>query len=273
MIFALFFLCFSASILHAETVPDGEYTVGPEDELEIKVWDNEDLEHIVEVSLHGYISFPLIGRVQAAGLTVFELEKLMEKKLAEGGYLLSPKVTVRIESFRSRKAYIFGEVEEPGAYVIKCNTHILELVTMAEGFTDEAGKTIKIVRFKSHRNNDNHDASGKDKEKEIITIDLSEFHSNSKLEKYLISSGDSVYVNKAERIYVTGAVNYPGSKRWEKGLTVQQAISMAGGRTEMASPKRVHIKRIKNGKEKTYNAEMDNFVQPDDIINVPERYF
>ncbi len=66
----------------------------------------------------------------------------------------------------------------------------------------------------------------------------------------------------------------PGALKWEKSLTVRQAISFAGGPTQLAALKRTRIIRVsKNGKENEIKAHMDDLVRPDDIIKVSGRYF
>ena len=260
--------------LSADNLSNNEYTIGPEDILEIQVWDNEDLNRIVEVSQEGTFTFHLIDKVHADGLSIFELENLIEKRLADG-YILDPQVTVSINEYHSRKVFLLGEVQKPGSYILKRKTHILELISEAGGFTSMAGQTIKIVRPKSQKQSEGHVSPAEDKENEIIiTLDIGKFSANSAHGTFFVKSGDSVYVNPTPRIYVIGAVEKPGAIKWKKSLTVRQAISSAGGSTQMAALKRTKIIRInKNGKENEITARMDDLVTPDDIIKVPERMF
>ena len=259
--------------LFAENLSNKEYTIGPEDVLGIQVWDNKDLNRTVEVSQEGTFTFPLIGNVHADGLSIFELEDLIEKRLADG-YILEPQVTVSINEYQNRKVFLLGEVERPGSYVLKRKTHILELISNAGGFTNKAGRTIKIVRPKSQKQSEGHVSPTEDKENEIITLDLSKFNANSAHDTFFVKSGDSIYVNPVPRIYVIGEVGNPGALEWEKSMTVRQAISLAGGHTQMAALKRTRIIRVnKNGKENEIKAHMDDLVRPDDIIKVSGRYF
>ncbi len=255
----------------AENLSDKEYTVGPEDVLVIRVWDNEDLNRTVEVSLEGAFTFPLIGKVNANGFSVFELENLIEKRLADG-YIIAPQVTVDVKEYQSQKVFLLGEVTSPGSYVLKRKTHILELISKAGGFTDMAGRTIKIVRPKSPKQSGEQLSSGEE-ESEIITLDLDKFKADSAYDAFFVASGDHIYVNPISRIYVTGEVARPGNFKWEINLTVRQAISLAGGPTQMAALKRTKIIRVKNGKEKEIKVRTDDLVKPDDIIKVPGRYF
>ena len=85
--------------LFAEELPDREYIIGPEDILEIHVWNNEDLHRTIEVSKEGAFTFPLIGKVNAIGLSVFALEKNLKEKL-DDGYIVAPEVTVSVTKYR-----------------------------------------------------------------------------------------------------------------------------------------------------------------------------
>ena len=267
------FFCSSSTNLPAESLSGNEYIIGPEDILEIKVWDNDDLNRTVEVSQVGSFTFPLIGKVNAEGLSVFDLESLITKKLADG-YILEPQVTVNVKLYQSQKVFLFGEVENPGSYVLKRKTHILELISQAGGLTDMAGRTIKIVRHKSSSRIGGTITPEKDEENEtIITLDLGKYKDDITYDSFFLKSGDSIYVDPAPHLFVTGEVGHPGEFKWAKGLTVRQAISLAGGPTKMAAEKRTSIIRVKNGKEEEYKINMDDLVKPGDIIKVPGRYF
>ena len=259
--------------LSADNRSESEYTIGPEDILEIQVWDNGDLNRTVEVSQEGTFTFLLIGKVHADGLSIFELEDLIEKRLADG-YILEPQVTVSVNKYQSQKVFLLGEVKNPGSYILKRKTHILELISEAGGFTDMAGRTIKIVRSKSPKQRRGPVLPTGGEENEIITLDLGKFKDDNMYDTFFVASGDHVYVNPVTRIFVSGEVGEPGEFKWEKGLTVRQAISLAGGPTKMAALKRTRIIRVnKDGKENEIKARMDDLVTPDDIIKVPGRYF
>lgn len=258
--------------LFAEKNVDKEYIIGTEDVIEIRVWDHEDLYSVVEISPEGKFNFPFIGSVHADGLSVLRLENLLEKELADG-YLISPQVTISVKEYKNQKVSLLGEVNKPGIYSLKGNTHILELISQAGGFTDNAGQTITIVRPKSPAKNRKLPVPGESKESESITLVLSEFEANSTFKNFSVVSGDTIYVNAASRIFVTGEVKNPGALKWERELTVRQAVSLAGGPTESASPKRIIVVRMKNGVEMKFKAKMEEFVLPGDIIKVPERYF
>ena len=266
------FLVMSSLGIYAENLSIKEYTVGPGDILDIQVWDNEDLNRTVEVSWEGAFTFPLIGKVNADGFSVFELENLIEKRLADG-YIIAPQVTVDVKEYQSQKVFVLGEVKNPGSYVLKRKTHILELISMAGGFADKAGRTIKIVRPKTLQHGREIISPSRNEENEVITLDMNKFKNDNTYETFFVASGDHIYVNLVKRIFVSGEVQRPGEFKWEKDLTVHQAISLAGGHTKLGALKRTIIIRVKNGKEEEYKVRMDDLVMPGDIIKVPGRYF
>jgi polysaccharide export outer membrane protein len=92
-------------------------------------------------------------------------------------------------------------------------------------------------------------------------------------ERFFAINGDSIYISKAPRIYVTGEVNKPGDYRWEKGLTVHQAIALAGGPTKRGASTRTEVIRLEKGTERKLKPNLSDPLMPDDIVNVPESYF
>jgi polysaccharide export outer membrane protein len=86
--------------------------------------------------------------------------------------------------------------------------------------------------------------------------------------------GDNIYIAKAGVFYLTGEIKKPDAYKYEEGLTLIKAVTMAGGFTDKASPGRIRIIRKVDNKEKVVqNAKVDEPVLPDDIIIVPESFF
>jgi len=250
---------------------DRDYIIGPGDRLDIRVWKNEDLNRTVEVSREGSFSFPLIGKVQAEGHSAFDLENVLQKRLADG-YLVAPQVTVSITEYVHKKVFLHGEVKKPGSYVIKAKTHLLAVISDAGGFTDDVGETITIVTPGSEEGKESPslpNASGN----RLLTVEIGTLISGKADQSILVSPGDSVYVSKAEGVFVTGEVKKPGKVKWESRMTVDQAISLAGGATNKGAPGRTRILRMDNGVEKEIRPEMSDPVLPGDIIKIPESYF
>lgn len=264
------FLFLNSSMYAEQTT--GEYLIGPGDVISIQVWDHSDLNRNVEVSQEGDFTFPLIGKIHTTGLSIFELEKIITDKLGSG-YLISPQVTITISEFKNQEVFLFGAVKKPGSYVIKGKTHILKLTTDAGGFEDESGMSATVIRPKSPLLKNKPLTLEQAKENEMITIDLNQVTISSTDDKFYILPGDSIYINKMARFFVTGEVKKPGIYNWEKDLTIREAISIAGGATPRGSEDRAWIVRRQDNEEKQITPEMGDFVLPDDIITVPKSYF
>ena len=128
-----------------EAVDPNKYSIGAEDVLYILVWREPDFTKMVAVRPDGKITMPLIGELQAAGLTPMQLTKDLTEKL--GQYVNRPDVTITVQEVRSKKYYIDGGVFRPGEYPLVTPTRIYEALSKAGGFTEFANrKKIKIVR-------------------------------------------------------------------------------------------------------------------------------
>lgn len=128
-----------------------EYKLQSTDILRITVHDQPDLDTRTRVTADGYITFPLIGKMYVANLTVQELENTV-KTLLEKDYLVSAQVLVFIEKYHPRQVSVIGEVNTPGKYDMPDEKDItlLEAIAMAGGFTEDADiKNTRIMRVES----------------------------------------------------------------------------------------------------------------------------
>ena len=122
------------------------YTIGPENVLQIDVYYGRDkeLSRKVRVSSRGRITFPLLGEVDALGLSVAELENKITD-LLNRDYLVNPQVSVFIEQYST--VSILGQVKEPGSFEIKGNLSLVELISLAGGFTKIAATNdVRVMR-------------------------------------------------------------------------------------------------------------------------------
>lgn len=239
-----------------------DYILGEGDVLTVSVYDQPDLTSVVRISGDGMITLPLIGQVHAAGQSVDQLSGKIETRLADG-YLIHPQVSIFIEEFRNLKATILGGVRSPGLYELKGQTTLLELISKAGGLIEDASNEAIIRR---------HDST---EAQETITINLNELMEQGQLSQNLsIMNGDNIFIPKKKVFYVTGEVKSPDSYTYIKGLTVIQALTKAGGLSNKAAPSRIKIIRSLDGKEQLLkDVNMDERVQPNDVIVVPESYF
>ena len=123
-----------------------DYRIGSQDLLELQVFGVADINRTVRVNSRGFISLPLIGMVQAAGLTSEQLEASLAEKLAKN-YLQDPQVSVFVKEYTSQRVTVEGAVKKPGVYPIKGRTTLLQTLAIAEGLTSVADPNeIKVFR-------------------------------------------------------------------------------------------------------------------------------
>jgi polysaccharide export outer membrane protein len=248
------------------------YVVGPGDVLQIQVWDHDDLNRDVTVSQNGSFSFPFIGKINTTNRSVQDIENLLTRELGDG-YIVAPQVIVSVLQYNYKKVFLFGEVLRPGSYPLQGDLHLLELISQAGGFTDDHGTICKIVRTKRKHQTSTPVSIEEANENEIITVDLYKLVSGHLNENIEIFPGDSIYINATDHIFVTGEVISPGEIKYLNGMTVRQAISIAGGGTATAAVNRTTIVRLKNGREVKIRPGLSDPVFPNDIIRVPESFF
>jgi len=254
-----------------------EYEIGPEDELEIRVWDHDDLTREVYVSREGVFSYPLIGTIQAGGLTVEQLEKEICNRLS-GKYIIDPQVSVTVKEYKSKKVLVMGEVggtegkgKGPGAYPLTGKTTLMEILTMTGGPTKNAGTEITVMRpRKTGGTSGSQEKSAND---EVIKVNLRKLLEGDTSQNIYLESNDTVYVSKAAFFYVYGEVKNPGRYNLERGTTVLKAITTAGGATEKAAVNRTKVVREKEGKKAEIHVNMTDPIEPEDIVMVPESFF
>jgi polysaccharide export outer membrane protein len=120
------------------------YRINPGDKLEITVWEEEKLKQEEIVVLpDGTISFPLVGRVAAAGKTTEDLVKLLRERLSK--FIPDSEINVRLIAAEGNLIYVIGEVAKPGKFEMKGPTNVMQALSMAGGLTAFAKKGSIIV--------------------------------------------------------------------------------------------------------------------------------
>lgn len=220
MLVALYAL--TATATHAEE----EYRVGTEDILHIIVWDNKDLEQTVMVRPDGKISYPLAGEIQAQGLTVPQLTKVLEERLSAS--VKNPNVSVMVKEIRSFRVHFVGRVSKPGVYPIKAGTPFLQALTLAGGTTEGADLSAAyIIR--------GEEKMPLDLRKLIQEGDLSQnitLHKEDTIVVPEISTGSNPQEVLDRRIYLLGKVVKPGVYTIKHDVPLLHALFLAGGAAE-----------------------------------------
>jgi polysaccharide biosynthesis/export protein len=124
---------------------DTDYQLGPDDIIEVSVYQEKDLGATVPVRPDGKISIPLIGEMPASGKTAKQLQQEITVKYTE--FIAAPAVTVVVKEVNSPKVSVLGEVKNPGVYKIKDRATLLDAIAMAGGLTEYAKKDkITVIR-------------------------------------------------------------------------------------------------------------------------------
>jgi len=139
-------LCVAAPC-HGQQAPATDaapaYLIGPEDVLDIAVWNNTDISRTVPVRPDGKISLPLLNDIVAAGMTPMALRDAIVRALAT--YMPSPSVSIIVREVHSFKVTVIGEVRTPGRYELRGRATVLDLLAMAGGLSDFASRGHIVV--------------------------------------------------------------------------------------------------------------------------------
>jgi polysaccharide export outer membrane protein len=254
----------------------GEYEVGPGDVLEITVYDNPDLSRIPTVQTSGAISYPLLGDVQVAGLTVAEIQRKITN-LLQKDYLVNPQVEVKVREYNSQYVSVVGEVNRPGRKPLRGKTRLIDILIEAGGFTRNASQEVLITRTDGVF----------DGGSQTIAVQLSGGADPSLQDRVNLElplrNGDIITASPKQFVTVEGEVTKPSRYAIEGDLTVSGAVSLAGGLTRFGSNNikvrrtdpdtgavtilEVDLKDVRNGKEP------DIRLQPNDVVSVSRRLF
>ncbi len=148
----LFHVVTGLILLSTAVAAQTDYTIGNQDVLTITVYDQAELSGKFTVDPDGTLTFPLLGRVKAGGLTLRGLEEDLKKRLADG-YLRNPQVSVSMETYRSQRIFVMGEVRSPGAYQLTGDMSIIAAIAGAGSTTPHAADEVLIVRPKEGKAN------------------------------------------------------------------------------------------------------------------------
>ena len=267
-----------ATVAMNTSLPSADYRIGPEDLLQITLFNVTDAEakltprsSTVRVTQQGLISFPLLGDVKAAGLTSSALEGDLRKHYDK--YIHNPQVGVMVMEYRQRVAVI-GAVQKTGTIELTGPKTVIDILSMAGGVTDKAGTQVHIYRLGPNG-------------RESHVIDLLVLASNASLINadnaglitMPVQSGDVINVPEAGMFFVDGAVGRPGSYPLGRRYSLTQALASAGGVDRDLNSADVTIFRRKgasqvepiniNLNEVVAGTTVDPQIEADDVILVP----
>jgi polysaccharide biosynthesis/export protein len=248
------------------------YIVGPQDVLTITVFDQQDLSGKYTVEADGTFTFPLIGRVAAGGLSLRGVEQALRKELSNG-FFKNPQVSVAVEQYKSQRVFVVGEVRAPGPYPLVGEMTLIEALARAGSTTEHAAGEALIVRSAAAGKVDGPVLPEQEGGADVVRVDIKALQSGRLSQNAPLRDGDTIFVPRAELVYVFGQVNNPGAYTLQRGTTVLQALSLAGGVTDRGTTGRIRIARVVDGKKAELRVKLEDVVLAGDTIIVPERFF
>lgn len=226
------------------------YRIGNSDVIEVQVEKAPELSGLYVVSAEGNFPMKYLGSMRAQGKTVEELGNEIADNL-RGRYLKDPQVTVAVRQYNSRTFFIQGAVKLPGSYVIVGKPSVFTLINLAGGLEREHGSTAFVMR-KIKNDNPEVQISAKEsgseenqpqEEYELLKADVSRIFEGNFGENVLLEPGDTVLVPPADVCFIAGEIAKPSSIPLQRGLTLRQAIILAGGPTGNAKKSDAYIVR------------------------------
>jgi polysaccharide export outer membrane protein len=176
---------------------------------------------------------------------------------------------VEVVEYRSQSVFVTGEVRAPNKYSLPGNSTLMDVLTLAGSVTANAGNWVQIT----HARTGAIEALGPDASAEYdLRVSLRDIQTGQ-ARHIKVQDGDTIFVPKAERVWVVGQVRNSGGVVYEDGMTVFEAIAAAGGITEKGSNSRIEIIRIEDGKRRTIDASQTDVLKPGDQVNVRPRRF
>ncbi len=213
---------------------DSALKLGTGDLVEVNVYNVPDLNTKARVSNDGDLYLPLIDYVHVADLSLEEAQKLIEKRLDDGGFVKNAHVSIFISDYTSQGITLLGEVGRQGIYPVVGDRKLFDLISSAGGLTERASRTATITR-----------RSQPDKPE---TVNLARNLTDKPESNVAVHPGDTIEVQRAPIVYIVGDVGRPSGLLIDNGnLTVLQAVALAGGPNRTAKLNGTRIIRKTNG--------------------------
>ena len=266
-----------AAVALQAPVAMSDYRLGAEDLLQITLFNVPEGEsgatpRVTEtrVSQQGVITLPLLGDVPAAGRTTAEMEQVLKERYA--AYLRNPLVGVSIKEYRSQRVSVIGAVRNPGVFQLTGPKTLIDLLAMAGGVSDHAGRQVHLYR---------QGPNGRESQIfDLYALLRRPDADPAEIAKLVVQAGDVINVPEAGMFFVDGAVKKPGSFPLNRPYTLSQALSAAGGVDfELAKTSEITVIRrqgVNDIASVSYNLDAikagnapDPSIEAEDVIVVP----
>jgi polysaccharide export outer membrane protein len=242
----------------APALPASGRLINTNDVLQISVLYQTELNATTRVDPDGTINLPYAGRIQAGGLTTGALAVKIANILKDKGLVKTPQVTVELSSFGFQIS-VLGAVNAPGNLVLDRPSTLLQVLARAGGIREEAGAAVIVVHSRG----------------KIFRINAKALMAGRSHDDLVLNNNDTIYVEQGAIYYLYGYVNRPGQFPLNReNMTIRQAIAEGGGISQLGTDWwRLRIRRQVHGAIEEITPELDDLVEPNDIIIVNERIF
>lgn len=243
--------------------------IAASDQVKVTVVGTELASGPFVVDADGSIDYPYLGRVPASGLTARQLGESLSQRLVAAQVLVgSPQVTVELQQTANKRVTVSGAVNNRGEYMFAGELTVFSALVKAGGAALDAGDEILLIR--APRSTGAAAGGGANAEDDVITLSRRDVERGEFATSVLVEDGDRLMVSKAKQVFIDGHVNRPGPYTIELGTTLRQALSLAGGASELGAVNRIRV--LRNGKP-VDKVDLDKTViQPGDTITVPKRF-
>jgi len=236
-------------------------TASPGVLLRITVADRPDVTNIYRVDAAGMLQLPHIGEIGVSGLALREISGRVAARLADAS---GKRPSVRVELDRSlQRVLVAGEVRLPGPVTMKGPLSLMKVLAQAGSTTPGASDVLVVIHDELARS---EGAAGEAR----TDVDIKDLRAGHDV---MLHDGDTVFVPKAQLFYILGEVRNPGAYVLNPGLTIVQAVAMAGGFTERGAVGGAKIIRSVDGKAAEFDADPGRAIQADDTVQIRKRFF
>lgn len=269
---------------------DRSYRIGPDDVLQLHVFDVPELNLTERVGHTGMLPLPLIGAVHAVGKTEAELQQELVRRLST--YVRNPQVSIAVAEYASQRVAVMGAVKQPGRFALKRGGQsLLELLSEAGGVTEKAGNYVNFIPAELSGVSVKADPAARAR---LALDSYRNLSSGNGIEVYLdqvlgtrggiplevpVRGGDMIIVPEAGKVTVEGEVEKAGSFDLAQQMTLLGALAASGGITYAAKVDEIEVVRGSDLQDKIHlvvdlervarGEERDPRLRNGDIIRVP----
>jgi polysaccharide biosynthesis/export protein len=254
----------AASAAPATPASSTQYRLALGDTIRITVFQVPDLSLETRINEAGAISYPLLGSVSLAGLTVTEAEQRLARGLRDGNFVRQPQVSITLTQARGNQVSVLGQVGRPGRYPLETGEVRLTDMLATAGGIAQGGSDVVVVM--GNRNGQPYRAE----------VDLPAVFSAAgrRSADVVLQNNDVIWVERVPTIYMYGEVQRPGALRLERNMTVMQALASSGGLTARGTARGLRVSRKDaSGAVREIEPAMSDTLRPDDVVFVRESVF